>query len=152
MKNQTSINKGVLSMSLHELGLTPQSGGPLCVLIHENNETFEKRASLPRKCLRAPDICSSCKSKPHACRDILHQLPKVQAWRVLKKWKTYFEKLMCEHKRFDCSVSHFLMPALKNLLNALIQNGLPLEYVRAEIPAADRILQFESRRDFFAIA
>jgi hypothetical protein len=141
MENKNNIDR-VLSQSLHDLGLTPQTGFALCALIHENSEDLLRLASRRKECPHIPNECGSCGRRPQECREALRQLPKIYVWRVLKKWVKYCADHKPDCKRTECPVRQFLMPAMKNLLNVLIQNGLTMEYVKAEIPAADKILQF----------
>jgi hypothetical protein len=130
----------VLEMSLHELGFTPRTGSALYSLIHQNDERFEHEAVMPRKCKGVPGECGSCGSRPDKCREILHSLPKISAGRVLTKWARYYNKHTKDCKCEACHIRLFLMPPLKKLVNALMQLGLSPEYVRAEIPDAERIL------------
>ena len=150
MKNLTNIET-VLSMSLLDLGLTPQTGSALCVLIFENNEGLLRMASHRKRCTGIPGECGSCGKRPDDCKNVLHKLPKIYAWRVLKKWAKYCADHMPQSKREECPVRQFLMPAMKNLLNALMKKGLPLEYIKAEIPVADWILEFGNPRGFSVV-
>jgi hypothetical protein len=142
MENQTNTQKA-LSMSLHDLGLTPQNGRALCSLIDENNENFERQASMPiRKCKDVHVQCCSCGSRPHECHLVFHRLPKISAWRVLAKWSKYYQKKQLRFGNGSCHIIGFLAPSLKNLLEALIERGLSLEYIHNEVPCARNILAY----------
>jgi len=133
----------VLEMSLHDLGLTPQTGSALCSLIYRNDEDFEREAIRPRKCRGIQGQCGSCRSRPHECREILHHLPKMPAWRVLAKWSRFCKKKSFNFENGHCHIRSFLIPSLKNLLGALVNHGLTLEYIYTEIPGGRNILAFE---------
>ena len=142
MKNQKNNIERVLEMSLEALGFTPRTGSALYTLIHENNEDFEREASMPKKCRVSDGECGSCGSRPHKCHKVLHSLPKISAGRILAKWARYYRQHVADCKCEACHIRLFIMPPMKNLLDALMKQGLSPEYVRAEIPYADRILQF----------
>lgn len=138
---QSQINIGsLLLLSLHDLGFTPRTGSALYSFIHENDEGFEREAVMPKKCRGLNGECGSCGSRPHKCHKILHSLPKISAGRVLTKWARYYSKHTKDCKCDACHIRLFLMPPLKKLVDALMQQGLSPEYVRAEIPDADKIL------------
>ncbi|MEI7513027.1 MAG: hypothetical protein WCJ74_00195 [bacterium] len=140
MQNKPNI-ESVLSVSLHDLGFTPRTGSPLHSFIHENDEGFEREAVTPQKCRGASGECGSCGSRPDKCHKVLHSLPKISAGRVLAKWARYYGKHAKDCKCEACHIRLFLMPALKKLVDALMQRGLSPEYLLAEIPDVERILQ-----------
>jgi hypothetical protein len=141
MKNQNETDN-VLTMTLHGLGFTPQTGSPLWSLLYSNNETLERHASRPRECKGAPGLCGSCGSRPRECHAVLHDFKKIPASKVLEKWKRYYGKKPFDFASGSCHICHFLIPPLKRLLQVLMLEGLPPEFIHTEVPCAEKILSF----------
>lgn len=140
--NATTTIDQVLDKSLHDLGFNPQNGGtPLIYFIKKNDQYLEIGVLSGITCQGTEGRCGSCSKRPHECREVLHDLPKISARRILEKWSRYYSRHKPNFKKGSNTVRMFLSTPLHTLVTRLIENGVPRDYILSQIPASAEIME-----------